>query len=55
MGSLFTYVLYEYLYMRTVFGVYTVLTVLLHLEAPSFPLALLPFIPENEIEVVHVP
>jgi len=38
--------------MRPMFAVYTVLTVLLHLEAPAFPMCLLPFIPENEIEVV---
>ncbi len=41
--------------MRPVFLLYSTLTLLLHLEAPAFPMCLLPFIPENEIAVVDVP
>ena len=55
MGSLFTYVLYEYLYMRPILAAYAALTVVLHLEAAAFPMALLPFIPQNEIEIVDAP
>jgi hypothetical protein len=35
-----------------IMSLYFLLSVLLHLELPSFPMALLPFIPENEISVV---
>ena len=38
--------------MRPILGLYAMLTVVLHLEAPVFPVALLPFIPENDVEVI---
>jgi hypothetical protein len=41
--------------MRPILAAYAVLTVVLHLEAPAFPMALLPFIPENDIEIVEAP
>ena len=41
--------------MRPILAAYAVLTVVLHLEAAAFPVALLPFIPENEIEIVDAP
>ena len=38
--------------MRPILVAYSALTIVLHLDFVSFPMALLPFIPENAIEVV---
>ena len=38
--------------MKPILGIYTVLTIVLHLDVLSFPMALLPFIPRNEVEVI---
>ena len=38
--------------MKAIMTMYALLTVALHVEAIGFPVALLPFIPENEITVV---
>jgi hypothetical protein len=50
--GVFLHALYINKHMRPILGLYTVLTIVLHLDVLSFPMALLPFIPQNEIEVV---
>ena len=39
--------------MRPIMTAYALLTVALHVELFSFPVALLPFIPKNDVSVVH--
>ena len=39
--------------MRPILVAYLALTIVLHLDFVSFPMALLPAIPRNDVEVIH--